>query len=394
VEVCHEFNVPMFFYCVDNKWGSPAVWLRSDDPAIVAPREWLMGVIREIHREGARGLPLESANFSTGESVVVAGDEKGIYEYVDNFAAEDFLDDATICGFLGLTWDGEKEILSCDPIKARVQTIELQYHFVSPFQMSDVKVELTGNHEGPSPLVTVLEVSGNGRQWLDGAKTNEGGRFSLAVPLAANPPFSGREFWVRVGVTIPTGIRGGCAILDQFRVTCRTALPERRETCLLPDAAGNVSYVEDFGSRKYLHLAEIRGGETLAWRRGGISTHGVKGSENLVQLRWKFVCSKPLRGLRIVVEGAANGGNLGATNAAGLSIDGKTLLASDTTAAKTISPRAQGWCKEPLTLDAGDRPELSGVREFCLHLEMKNTSGVLTNTSNKVTKFTVSAVAK
>ncbi|MBM4078851.1 MAG: hypothetical protein FJ278_04060, partial [Planctomycetes bacterium] len=71
VEVCREFNVPMFFYCVDTKLGSPAVWLKSNDPDIVAPREWLMGVVRKAHEEGARGLPLESANFSTGKPIEV-----------------------------------------------------------------------------------------------------------------------------------------------------------------------------------------------------------------------------------------------------------------------------------------------------------------------------------
>jgi hypothetical protein len=393
VAVCREFNVPMFFYAVDTKLGSPAVWLRSDDPAIVATREWVMKVVSEVHRQGARGLPLESANFSTGKPVEVSGDEQGVYEYADGFAAEDFLDDATIRGFWGLTWDGEKEMLACDPGRARLPEIELQYHFTSPFQISEVKAALTGSQQGGHPPITRLGVSANGHQWQDEAEAKAAGEFSLAAAPTAQAAFSGREFWVRVVVSGPVRDQAGPSVLDQLRVTCRTALPERRETVLEPGANGTISCVEDFASQKYLHLADTKAKETLEWHRGVLSCHGVKGQGGITELRWKFVSAKPLRDLKVVVEGAANEKNLGSTNTAGLSTDGKTLLVSDTTSGKDVPQRAQGWRKAPLVLDAKGRPELSGIREFYLHVVMKHSSSPTVN-SNRITKIEVSAVAE
>ncbi len=389
VEVCREFNVPMFFYCVDNKWRSPSAWLQSDDPSIVRPREWLMGVVAEVHREGARGLPLASANMSTGRPVEAAGDENGVYEYVDAFGGEDFLDDATFRGFLGLTWDGQNETLSCDVGRSGLEQIELRYYFTSPFKMAGVKAELKGSQDGG--LVTGIGVSDSGGRGIGGMEAKTAGPFALAV---AEPAFSGHEFHVRLTVTG----RPGRSTLEELRVTCGTIAPERREVRLEPDAtrprtegAERVAYVEDFASRKYLHLAEVQGAEFLLWKRGEISTHGVKGRANRVEAKWKCVSDKPLSNVRVVVEGAANGRNLGATNTAGLSLDGGNVLVSDTTEGKSVNPRAQGWCKEALVLDGAARPEFANVRAFYLHLTMVNTSGAHTNTSNRFTRFEVSA---
>jgi hypothetical protein len=391
VDVCREFNVPMFFYCVDTKWGSPNVWLRSNDPDIVTPREWVMGVVNKAHQEGARGLPLESANNSMGQDIEVSGDERGVYEYLDAFATEDFLDDAGIRGFFGLAWDGEKETLACDPARSRLPAIELLYHFRSPFRISEVKAELVGSHEGPA--TTRLGISENGHQWTQ-VEARSAGKFSLTAVPTGNATFSEREIWVRVTVGAPSGAGPGRSILDYLRVSCRTAAPERREVKLEPDVAGNVRYVEDFASRKYVHLAEVQGADRLEWKRGGISTHGVKGRVNTVALTWKFVSDKPLHDLSIVVQGMANTESLGAANTAGLSLDGKTILVTDTTAGKNVNPRAQGWCKEPLTLDPRDRPEFSGIRQFHLHVVMSNNSAAQTAISNRITKLEVSATAK
>jgi hypothetical protein len=251
--------------------------------------------------------------------------------------------------------------------------------------MSEVKAELVGSHDGASPR-TSLAVSETGQEWARATEASATGGFSLVALPDRGAAVSGRELWVRASVT---GV--GRSVLDQLRVTCRTALPERREVRLAPDPEGKITYVEDFASRKYLHLAEIQGKDTLDWKRGGLSTHGVQGRANTVELKWKFVSDKPLTGLKVVVEGMANGPNLGGTNTAGLSLDGQTILVSDTTAGKEAPARAQGWFREPLTLDATARPEFASVREFYLHLTMSNTFTKLTATSNRITKFTVSA---
>ncbi|HID06861.1 MAG TPA: hypothetical protein EYP10_06905, partial [Armatimonadetes bacterium] len=215
VDVCREFNVPMFFYCVDPKWGSPAVWLHSDDPAIAKCREWLLKVVDEAHRTDTTQLPLSTANYSTGQPIEVAGDENNHFVYLDDFSTLQFVDDATIRGFLNLRWDGIAESLSVEPRDQRVNSVQLIYHFQSEFEMYDMQAELSGELVSTSGVKTSLALSLNGWRWEDEQSieipkvTRRTARrlrkqpFTLISSFRNRAGYRSNEFWVRVQVELP-----------------------------------------------------------------------------------------------------------------------------------------------------------------------------------------------
>jgi len=392
VEVCREFNVPMFFYCVDPRWGSPSIWLRSDSPDIVPWREWLLGVVNEVHRTDTTALPLYSANFSTGQPLELAGDEANRFAFEEDFGTVQFVDDATIMGLLNLRWDGGREVLFLRPHPKGLDTVELQYHFFSEFELSGIEARLTGKLLREEAEVT-LALSINGHAWVHEARATTGGQdFALVSSAEGDPNFKGKEFWVRLRGRVSSREGEAFSLLDAFRVTGQAAPPERREVRLRPDEAGRVYYQDDFSSRKYLHLAHLTNGEQLTWTRGHLGTHGVAGRANKVVLRWKFVAEQPLANLRVHLRNWANERNLGSWNNLAVSLDGEHKLVEETTRGKPAN--AQGTYRGTLTLDLTADPRFAGIREFWVHVELINNSGVRTGESNGVEDLCIEATAK
>ncbi len=391
VEVCREFNVPMFFYAVDNKLGSPAIWLRSDDPELKRRREWVQQVAARAHQTDTSKLPLETAEFSTGQPVELGGDEHGRDRYEEDFGQEGFLDDATIRGFTRLRWDGRQETLSFVPRAERSSEVELVYHFVSSFELSAPEAEVDGRADLRGAELE-LALSINGWRFEHGsgfAGGPEAGKFALRSSAADDEKFKGREFWVRLRGKLPAARAGACT-LDGLKVVCAVALPDRREVVLKPDEEGAVSYREDFGSQKFRHLAELDNAARIEWHRGSIATRGVAGHSNVAGIRQKFVCARPVRSIHLTARCFAHR-SLGSSNEIGLSLDGKApLLRAKTSGREDKTGRFVGT----LELDAATDKRFAGVKEFWVHLIMRNSSGVKTNVSNRFEWFKVSAEAE
>ncbi|NQT52679.1 hypothetical protein HQ576_11535 [bacterium] len=392
VDICREFNLPMFFFCVDSKWGSPAIWLRSEDPALAAWRRWLLGVVNQAHRCDVARLPLDSAQYSTGRAIEVAGDERHRVVFRDGFASQQFLDDATLVGLLNLRWDGGSERLWLERQADTMDTVELQYHFVSDFELSDIAATLRGRTLAaafPSLAPVRLALSATGHSWPHQAVA-EPGDFALRASAAGDAAFKGKEFWVRIQAGVPQGkTRVGAAVLDALDVTCAAKPPARRAVGLVADAQGRVVWRDDFASQKHLHLAHITGKPELEWRRGQLGTHGVKGRGNVVALRWKFVSEKPLAAVQVRLECMAHARALGATNVLAVSLDGEKKLAEASTREqpKDKHGRFRGALAVDLTADA----RFQQTQEFWVHVEMHNNSGARTNTSNTLDALEVNA---
>jgi len=394
IEVCREFNVPMFFYCVDNKYGSPYIWLHSDEPKLVKIRKWLLGEISKIRATDTSKLPLTSANYSTGQPIPVAGDAQNRYTFEDTFEdlrRRSFIDDAFIDGFLMLRWDGQEERLHVKARQRGRDRVSLIYHFTSEFDMSGMAATLTGSAANDAQATVSLSI--NGHRFEHAALADKPGAFTLVAKSEGNEEFAGKEFWVRVQATVGDQPAEPVAF-DALRVTCSVKPPEKREVALKPDENGRVAYTDDFQTQKYLHLAEIENVEHLEWERGFVGTHGVKGKLNVVVLKQKFTCERPLSKLRLKVESYAHR-SLGSFNVIGLSLDGKEPLLTDTTRGKERKEGvAKGRYQGALELDASNDKRFAGIKEFWVHLRMVNTVGAKTNRSNKIMSYTVTAEAK
>jgi len=397
VDACREFNIPMFFYCVDSKWGSPTIWLRSEDEEIAAWRRWLLGVVNECHRTDASALPLPSAQYSTGQAIEAAGDAANRYTFRDDFATLQFVDDATILGFLNLRWDGLAGTLAVERQAGAVDLVELQYHVVSEFELSGIEARLAGKVVAAldSPLRLALSVTGHSFPHEAVAPNADKGHprdVVLAVSAANDAAFKGREFWVRIVAKVEPGKRCVAAsLLDSLTVTCRVAPPARREVALAADKRGKVAWRDDFASTKHLHQAHITNAKELEWRPGRLGTHGVKGRGNTVVLRWKLLSEKPLTGLKARLACSAHERALGAWNVFAASLDGETKLVEQSTREKPKN-RA-GQFRGTLELDLAADQRFQGARALWLHAEMHNGCGVKTNTSNVLEALELEAIA-
>ena len=394
VDLCRELDIPMFFYCVDLKWGSPYIWLRSEDEAIAPWRRWVLGVVNQCHRTDPATLPLPSAQYSTGRAIEAAGDEANRFVYREKFDSLQFVDDATIMGFLNLRWDGVSETLAFEPQAGAMDTVELQYHFVSDFELSGIAAKLTGKVMASAGSPVQIALSATGHNWPHEALAAPGQArdFALNVSAADDLKFRGKEFWVRIlGKVDPAKRRVAAAVLDSLEVTCQVAPPARREVALTPDRRGRVAWRDGFDSTKHLHQAHIAGKQELEWRRGRLGTHGVKGRGNTVALRWKLVCDKPLAGVKVRLACSCNERDLGASNRLAASLDGQTKLVEQVTRGRTDT---RGRFRGTLELDLSADARFRGVRAFWVHAEMHNGCGVRTGTSNTLDAIEIEAAAE
>ncbi|NOX55670.1 MAG: hypothetical protein GXP27_14770, partial [Planctomycetes bacterium] len=198
LDVCREFNVPVFFYCVDLKWGSPGVWLHSDAPEIVPWRRWTLGAVDRMHATASGTLPLPSSQCSAGRTIEIAGDDANRYKYDEPFATSRFIYDATIRGFWNVQWGGLGEKLIITRRAGQMPAVELVYHFVSEFPIRDIRARLSGQTMGTAPVTLALSVTGNKWPWQQtarGAETTARRDFQLTVSAGEASPV--REFWVR-----------------------------------------------------------------------------------------------------------------------------------------------------------------------------------------------------
>lgn len=370
VDVCREFNVPMFFYAVDGLQGSPFVWMLTDEPRLAKWRGWFFRIREMCHATDTSLLPLASADFSPGIAVEVAGGEDNRFEYADDMLTLKFIDDATITGFGSLRWDGAAERLGV----LAGERASLTYHFWSEFEMRTPAVEATFEPVGASGASLALSYS------TDGEKFAETG---LGETLT---DFAGRNLWVRAEMTggQAEGIGGW---LSDLAVHGECVAPAERAVIIEPlNRRGKFEYRDDFESTRAMHVAQITGGEFLEWVRGKVQVRGHDGQKINSTLRWRFVAEKPMTKVRVMVESYSHR-SLGAHNEVGVSLDGENVLVSETTSGRE---NASGRYVGEIAFDLSGDERFAGATELWVHFTMINTSGVRTGNSNDIRILEVS----
>jgi len=366
VDVCREFNVPMFFYAVDGMQGSPFIWMQTDDPYLATWRAWFFRVREMCHATDTSALPLPSADWSYGQPVEMAGGEDNRFEYADDFGSQKSIDDATIDGFLSLRWDGFGQRLGVLGGGAATLT----WHLWSAFEMRGPSVAASFAPVEGAQADLAISWSADGNTWQELA--------------AGEPPadFAGQNLWVRLTMSVAGGEAGqSAAWLDDFAIRGECVPPEERVVRIEPlNRRGRFEYSDDFEATRALHLAHIDGGEFLEWERGRVGLRGQDGKAARPALRWRFVAERPMRDLRIAIESYSHQ-QLGAYNEIGVSLDGQNLLVSDTTRGKE---NASGRYVGTIEFDLADDERFAGATELWLHVTLINTAGVQTGRSNAI----------
>jgi hypothetical protein len=367
VDICREFNIPMFFFAVDDIEGNPVVWLESDDPRLAQWRGWFMRVREMAHSTDTSLLPLPSAQWSYGIPLEVAAAEDGTLEYLDDFSGQKLIDDATIEGLLNTRWDSFGGRLGIDAGTQATFT----WHLWSEFEIRapSVSFALDGAEEA------VVSWSADGMTWQG---------VEPGVPVA---DFSGRNLWVRLSIS--AGDDG--AWLDDLRITGRNVLPEARVVEIVPQKKRGVfEYVDGFDSTRALHLAEIEGGEFLEWRRGSVGVRGHDGATVRSTLRWHFVAPQAIERAKVLIE-SYHHKSLAAHNQIGVSLDGETPLLTATTRGLED---ANGSYVGTTEFDLSSDERFAGATEFWVHFTMINSAGIHTNGSNDIRRLEVSGALR
>ncbi len=365
VDICREFNVPMFFYAVDGMKGSPYIWNDTDDPRLARWRGWFMRVREMCHVTDTSRLPLASARWSYGIPVEVAADESGAFEYTDDFSDQKLIEDATIDGFLNTRWDHHGERLELSP----GSDATLTWHLWSAFEMREPRVDF-GLDGGADPSV---QWSADGNTWQD------------AAPGEPVGDFAGQNLWVRL--TLSGG--GEKAWLDDLRISGQNVLPGERVVRLEPhNKRGAFEYVDDFESTRAMHVAQIEGGQFLEWNRGQLRVRGQKGKRVEASLVWHFTSERPIEDALVAVESYSHR-SLSAHNEIGVSLDGESpLLTASTSGRESESGRYDGT----IEFDLSEDERFADATELWVHFTMINSSGADTNTSNSIKRLEVSGM--
>ncbi|MBD3293278.1 MAG: hypothetical protein GF393_10160 [Armatimonadia bacterium] len=361
VDVCREFNVPMFVYAVDDEQGSPYIWMDTDDPRLAQWRGWFYRVREQCHETDTSRLPLSSAQYSYGIPVEVAGNETGAFEYADDFGGQKLIDDATIDGFLNTQWAHLERRLG---VKGG-SVVTLTWHLWSVFEMRETAVSIAADGAEVG-----LQYSADGVTWLDG---------SLGETLG---DFAGQNLWVRLNVSAEGE---EMAWLDDLSITGRNVLPEEPVVQITPHRRGAFEWVEDFESTRSMHLAQIEGGADLQWSRAKVGIRGQEGKRLQPTLRWHFVADRPIERASVAIESYSHR-SLSARNEFGISLDGETpLLTATTSGREDDSGRYVGT----IEFDLSENEAFEGATEFWVHATLINGAAVKTNPSNDIREVRV-----
>ncbi len=289
-----------------------------------------------------------------GGPVEVGGDECLRYEYRDSFTKPWHREDATIEGLSSLHWEPEAGCLELRGARGR-REVSLVYHFVAPYVMKDIVAELAGEIAGGGSDRIELALSTDGEDYghaVGAFGRASGNRFLLTTNASARYHTCG--FWVRIRGELSAD---ACVRLSGFRLAGRVKPPGRAEVALEPAGGERLRYRDDFRSRKVFHLAEIENPAALGWQRGRIFVRG--GDEPAqVEVRQKFVSPEPLRAVLVRVAHAAQGEG---QSELGISLDGRTLLASTATPGDGAAGTTELRCEDP---------RLAQARHFFLHLRL------------------------
>ncbi|MFP4058648.1 MAG: hypothetical protein ACLF0G_17415 [Candidatus Brocadiia bacterium] len=378
----HGLALPVFSVAANSGLSGPPAMVWSRLSFLRALRQWAVAAFRVSETTVPRpalGVPPEVAK---GTPIEVAGRRDRGFDYTEDFAEVSSLEAPRIEGVECVRWLGPGEGIELRGLPGR-RTVAACYRFTSPFEMKEIYAELEGAIEGPMGDRVELAFSLDGERFVHPVQAfgRQGGN-AFRFVTHADERFHGGGFWVRLRAELSPGSR---ATLRGFHVRCRVKPPCRSDVALQPDGEGRLVYREPFASSKIFFLSEIRNARALTWERGRLYVAERGDGPVEVVLRQKFVSPEPLRAVAVRIHNAVAATDGQATNSFGLSLDGRTLLATDST-------RAAGQAFEGVTELRLDEPSrLAETREFYLHMVLAGQGGAQAAPSNVLTRIEVEA---
>ena len=365
--VCHEFNIPVFYFAADNGSGSYNNWYGKSTAALSACRNFMFSAI-EFQRRCRGPQPITAGDVIWGQQIELAADEKGMIDY--NWSE---FGRATVYGFTRLTIEDRA-------VKVKNNTeVALDYQFWSLLLVRDARLKLT---VCPDALPEAIRVEQSRCGKLDDWRRIEPTRERDALLCNLGDP--GREFRLRVtlaGDPSPV-LRGG-------QLSGRVTPPSDKAIDLdtyYDGWRGKIQFRQDLEVGLWRVMATVDNPEYLS-AGSSLSLRGVEGYAIGVSAVERFCSAHPLNNIVVRLSGTSHSA-LGGSFSLGVSLDGKTIIKQAAPAGKR---RADGLYSGTHTLDLCKMSEFQGVREFYVHMNQKNTSGVRTNTSSSLNTLEINA---
>lgn len=375
--ICRKYDVPCAYFCWEghgNVWG----WSRDAKPESKAAFQRVLDAVAAAKKTPPNTFGVEWDRVPPAPAVTMQVNEDRTVSYEDPIEkAPRFMDDATIKGFANLRWDGGP--LELRPRRPGPCHAELTYRLTSPFPMRElVATASVQQREAPGAQV-MLRLSADGKHWrhvlwpptpMETTNTGTTKWKDLTISLNAGGAqgFDDvNDLWLRIGLR-STKETGAAPVfrLRNLRVSGVCTPPEKREIPLVPDANGKVVYEDGVASHALRFTAEFDNAEQIEWRDGRIGIRGLRGHDDTVTLRQKFVCERPLKVIRVTSRNFASTSDYGSWNRLAVSLDGKKKL---------VEKETKGRFNGDLELDLADDARFSAVREFWVHVDMCNNSG-------------------
>ena len=349
--ICHEFNIPVFYFVADSGSGSYNNWYGKSTAALSACRNFMFSAM-EFQRRCRGPEPITAGDMIWGEQIELAPNEKGKIDY--NWSE---FGRATVYGFTRLTIEDRAV-----KVKGNAE-VALDYQFWSLLPVKDARLKLT---VGPDAAPEAIQVEQSRCGKLDEWQRIERTRAKDA--LLYNLDDSGQEFRLRVTLAGDT-----FAVLRGGQLSGRVTPPSDKAINL--DAhydgwRGIIQFRQNLGVGLWRVMATVDNPQHLS-AGSSLSLRGVKGYALGVSAVEKFSSAHPLNNVVIRLSGMSHSA-LGGSFSLGASRDGKTIIKQGTPAGKR---RADGLYRGTHTLDLRELPEFQSVREFYVHMNQSNGSG-------------------
>ncbi len=365
--ICHEFNVPVFYFVADNGSGSYNNWYGKSTRALSACRNFMFSSL-EFQRRCRGPEPITAGDVIWGEQIELAPDEKGTVDYKWSEFGR-----ATVYGFTRLKIED-----GTVTVKSNAEAA-MDYQFWSLLPLKDARLKLTVGPDATSEAIRV-EQSRCGK--LDEWRMIEPTRAKDVLLYDLGDP--GQEFRLRISLS-----GGKFAVLRGGRLSGSVTPPTDKAISLDAHYDGwqsEIQFRQNLGVGLWRLMATVDHPQHLSGE-STLSLRGAKGRAIDVNAVEKFSSGHPLKNIEICLSGMSHSA-LGGAFSLGVSLDGKTIIKQGTPAGKR---RSDGLYRGTHTLDLRGVPEFQSVREFYVHMNQSNGSGIRTNTSSSLHTLEINA---
>lgn len=365
--VCHEFDIPVFYFVADSGKGSYNNWYGNATRALSTCRNFMFTAM-EFQRWCRSAQDFTAGDLVWGEPIELAPNEMGQLEYDwTGFGP------ATVYGFTRLAMENKSVANNSDDAVA----FDFQFWSEVPVHSGQLTLELIGQVESDSSVPDVaLSRCGKEDTWqvLRSVATAEGVRYELGEV--------GQEFRVRVRLPKGMAMRGG-----RVRGQC----PSSEGQAISLDAhfdgwKSKILYRQNLDVGLWRAMAAVENPEALPEGKG-LALRGMNGRGVSVDVVEKFSSKHALEQIIVRLEGMSHS-SLGGSFALGLSLDGKTILKEGKA---TTERRSDGLFQGSHLLDVRSDPEFTGIQTMYVHLIQKNGSGIQGNISSRLDSLEIDA---